>query len=100
MDRPRWRRNLRCSLARLRSSTRGYRVRAGYAPGYFGYYGAIAGDPSKGYYSYNLGDWHIIALNSELDVTPTGAEVQWLRTDLALYNKKCTLAYWHEPRFV
>ncbi len=72
----------------------------GSAPGYFGYFGAIAGDPSKGYYSYNLGDWHILALNSELDVTPAGAEVQWLRSDLALYSKKCTLAYWHEPRFV
>ena len=72
----------------------------GSAPGYFGYFGASAGDPSKGYYSYNLGDWHIIAVNSELDVTPAGAEVQWLRSDLALYSKTCTLAYWHEPRFV
>ncbi len=73
---------------------------SGVAPGYFGYYGAAAGDPAKGYYSYNLGDWHIIALNGELDVSPTSAQVQWLRTDLALYSKRCTLAYWHEPRFV
>ncbi len=86
--------------ARTRPVPGNHEYSNGAAPGYFGYFGAIAGDPSKGYYSYNLGDWHIIALNSELDVTPTGAEVQWLRTDLALYNKKCTLAYWHEPRFV
>lgn len=35
------------------------------ASGYFGYFGAAAGDPSKGYYSYDLGTWHLIALNSE-----------------------------------
>src|SRR6185437_6176050 len=52
------------------------------------------------YYSYNLGDWHIIALNGELDVTPASTEVQWLRNDLALYSGRCTLAYWHAPRFV
>jgi len=86
--------------ARTRPVPGNHEYSNGAAPGYFGYFGAIAGDPSKGYYSYNLGDWHIIALNSELDVTPAGAEVQWLRTDLALYSKKCTLAYWHEPRFV
>src|SRR6185312_9008443 len=72
----------------------------GAAPGYFGYFGAAAGDPAKGYYSYNLGDWHIIALNGELDVTPASTEVQWLRNDLALYSGRCTLAYWHAPRFV
>src|SRR3989440_9685769 len=86
--------------ARTRPVPGNHEYSNGSAPGYFGYFGAIAGDPSKGYYSYNLGDWHIIALNSELDVTPAGAEVQWLRSDLALYSTKCTLAYWHEPRFV
>ena len=70
------------------------------APGYFGYFGAAAGDPAKGYYSYDLGDWHIIALNDELDVSPGSAEVQWLRNDLALSGRQCTLAYWHAPRFV
>src|SRR2546430_1960104 len=69
------------------------------APGYFGYFGAAVGS-ADGYYSYNLGDWHIIALNGELDVSPTSPQVQWLRADLALYGKRCTLAYWHEPRFV
>jgi len=70
------------------------------APGYFGYFGAAAGDPAKGYYSYDLGDWHIIALNGDLDVSPGSAQVQWLRSDLALSSRQCTLAYWHAPRFV
>jgi len=70
------------------------------ASGYFGYFGAAAGDPTKGYYSYDLGSWHIIALNGELDITPSSQEVQWLRSDLALHSGRCTLAYWHAPRFV
>ena len=86
--------------ARTRPVPGNHEYSNGAAPGYFGYFGAPAGDPAKGYYSYNLGDWHIIAINSELDVTPGSAEVQWLRSDLALYSGRCTLAYWHEPRFV
>src|ERR1041385_2747537 len=70
------------------------------ASGYFNYFGALAGPSGKGYYSYDLGTWHIIALNSELDVSPSSAEVQWLRADLAAHPARCTLAYWHEPRFV
>jgi PKD repeat protein len=87
-------------LSRTRPVPGNHEYNAGAAPGYYGYFGAAAGDPTKGYYSYNLGDWHIIALNGELDVSPTSAQVQWLRNDLALYSKFCTLAYWHEPRFV
>ena len=70
------------------------------ASGYFNYFGAAAGPSGTGYYSYDLGTWHIIALNSELDVSPGSAEVQWLRADLAAHPARCTLAYWHEPRFV
>ncbi len=70
------------------------------ASGYFNYWGATAGPSGLGYYSYDLGTWHIIALNAELDITPGSAEVQWLRSDLAAHSAKCTLAYWHEPRFV
>jgi PKD repeat protein len=70
------------------------------ASGYFNYFGALAGPSGLGYYSYDLGTWHIIALNSELDVSAGSAEVQWLRADLAAHPARCTLAYWHEPRFV
>jgi calcineurin-like phosphoesterase family protein len=69
------------------------------AGGYFDYFGAAAGDPAKGYYSYNLGAWHIIALNSEISQSAGSTQEQWLRADLAANPKTCTLAYWHKPRF-
>jgi hypothetical protein len=68
------------------------------AAGYFGYFGSAAGDPTQGYYSYNLGDWHIVVLNSNSDCTTiscsaSSAQVQWLVADLAANPKTCTLAY-------
>src|SRR3989454_559730 len=67
--------------------------------GYFGYFGAAAGDPAKGYYSYDLGAWHIIALNSQIAHWTGSPQEQWLRADLAASTKRCTLAYWHYPLF-
>ncbi len=69
------------------------------AAGYYGYFGSAAGNPSTGYYSYDLGDWHIIALNSNLADGTGSTQEQWLRADLAASRKSCTLAYWHHPRF-
>ncbi len=69
------------------------------AAGYYGYFGSAAGDPSTGYYSYDIGDWHIIALNSNLADGTGSTQEQWLRADLAASSKSCTLAYWHHPRF-
>src|SRR5205823_4448967 len=69
------------------------------AAGYFGYFGAAAGDPAKGYYSYDLGAWHIIALNSNIAMDVGSAQEQWLRADLAAHPTVCTLAYWHHPLF-
>jgi hypothetical protein len=73
------------------------------AAGYFGYFGARAGDPTKGYYSFNLGAWHVIALNSNCgDVGGCDAgspQEQWLRADLAAHPARCTVAMWHHPRF-
>ncbi|MDQ1673702.1 MAG: hypothetical protein QOC98_2264, partial [Frankiaceae bacterium] len=85
------------------------------ASAYFSYFGASAGDPAKGYYSFNLGAWHIVALNSELcygqspyNQSPIGgtagcgagsAQETWLKTDLATNKTACTMAYWHEPRW-
>jgi hypothetical protein len=69
------------------------------ASGYYGYFGAAAGDPSKGYYSYNLGAWHIVVLNSEISTATGSAQEKWLRQDLAANPTACTLAYWHKPRF-
>ena len=64
-----------------------------------------AGSPTKGYYSYDVGAWHVIVLNSEIVVNGafTGDERQaqedWLAADLKSNTQKCTLAYWHHPRF-
>ncbi|HEV2297860.1 MAG TPA: metallophosphoesterase [Candidatus Acidoferrales bacterium] len=70
---------------------------------YFDYFGAAAGDPKKGYYSYELGAWHIVALNGECkDIGGCQAgspEEKWLREDLRAHAASCTLAYWHEPLF-
>jgi hypothetical protein len=75
------------------------------AEGYFDYFGKAAGDPDEGYYSYNLGKWHIVALNSNCEEVPGGCEAsspqgRWLEADLAANeDKSCTLAYMHHPRF-
>ena len=73
------------------------------ASGYFGYFGAAAGDPDRGYYSYDRGEWHVVALNSNCkEVGGCGADSpqgRWLRNDLANHPAKCTLAYFHHPLF-
>jgi uncharacterized repeat protein (TIGR01451 family) len=73
------------------------------AAGYFEYFGAAAGDPARGYYSFDVGSWHLIALNSNCSkVGGCGAgspQESWLRSDLAAHPTDCTLAYWHHPRF-
>ena len=69
------------------------------AAGYFGYFGAAAGDPAKGYYSYDVGSWHIIALNSSVAHWVGSPQEQWLRADLAANPMACILAYWHYPLF-
>jgi uncharacterized protein YjiK len=69
------------------------------APGYYGYFGSAAGDPAKGYYSYDMSGWHIVVVNSEIDVSLGSVQEQWVRADLAAHPATCTLAIWHEPRF-
>src|SRR5438132_14090336 len=72
------------------------------ASGYFGYFGAAAGDPTKGYYSYDLGTWHLIALNSNCGHVACqvgSAQETWLANDLAAHPNTCTLAYFHHPLF-
>lgn len=72
------------------------------AQAYFDYFGGQAGPPGQGYYSYDLGAWHVIALDSDCDVLdckPGGPQLTWLERDLLASNAQCTLAYWHHPRF-
>ena len=77
----------------------------GSAAGYYGYFGGAAGDAAKGYYSWNIGAWHLIALNSECSQGPrigcaTGSPQEtWLKADLAANPSRCTLTYWHQPLF-
>ena len=79
----------------------------GVAAGYFGYFGPAAGT-SPGHYSFNLGNWHIVALNSACSDSgcsnsqagsTTTAQTSWLQTDLAANPSRCVLAYWHHPLF-
>ena len=83
--------------------------------GYFDYFNGKgvptgpAGDRGKGWYSFDVGSWHLIALNSNcsrpadttnvVDCSSGSAQEQWLRADLAAHRNTCTLAYWHHPRF-
>src|SRR5215208_2005160 len=72
------------------------------ASAYFDYFGDAAGQPGKGYYSYELGGWHIVALNSnceEVGCQASSPQLRWLKADLAKDTKTCTLAYFHYPLF-
>jgi hypothetical protein len=73
------------------------------ASGYFGYFGAAAGEPGKGWYSYEIGAWHVVVLNTacaQIGGCEAGSpQEQWLRADLAAHPTTCTLAYWHSPRY-
>lgn len=90
--------------ARTRPTPGNHEYRTTEAGGYFRYFGAAAGTKGKGYYSYDLAGWHIVVLNSsdgcrEIGCGPNSAQLRWLRDDLALHPTRCTLAYWHHPRF-
>jgi len=73
------------------------------APEYYSYFGPTAVDPQKGYYSFNLGTWHVVVLNAECSqiggCTATSSEGMWLQSDLAANPVACTLALWHEPLY-
>jgi len=95
------------SWGRVRSITRpvpgNHEYRTEGAAGYFGYFGPAAGQAEKGYYSYDLGGWHLVALNSNCSesggCSAGSPQERWLRADLAASPAACTLAYWHHPRF-
>jgi hypothetical protein len=73
------------------------------AASYFRYFGDAAGEAGKGWYSFDLGRWHLVALNSNCQELggcgPDSEEARWLRADLAAHPAPCTLAFWHHPRF-
>jgi len=69
------------------------------ASGYFDYFGALAGPNSNGWFSKDIGNWHIVSLNSEVNMAAGSPQETWLRQDLAASTKPCTLAMWHSPLF-
>jgi hypothetical protein len=73
-------------------------VTNGAAP-YYAYFGSLAGPTDRGYYSYTLGSWHVVSLNSDVSMAAGSAQYTWLQNDLAASTALCTLAYWHHPLF-
>lgn len=73
------------------------------AGGYFSYFGKRAGPAREGWYSFDLGGWHLIALNGNCALAGGcghgSPQERWLRADLRAHAAACTLAYWHQPRF-
>lgn len=90
---------------RTRPSPGNHEYNGSDAIGYFQYWDGRAGDPAKGYYSYDLGAWHVVVLNTNCDVSTLGGcdvgspEEKWLREDLAAHPSSCIVAYGHHALF-
>jgi hypothetical protein len=91
------------SKDRLRPAPGNHEYGTSGASGYFNYFGSVVGTPGKGWYSYDLGGWHVVVLNSNCSSVggcgAGSAQEQWLRADLAASAAQCTVAIWHHPRF-
>lgn len=102
---PSWGDSAKLIMKNIRPAPGNHEHMSGGAAPYYTYFGSRAGAPSKGYYSYNVGQWHAIVLNSEIVVNSSfsdqerTAQDDWLRQDLKGNSRKCTVAYWHHPRF-
>ena len=103
--RPSWGDSTKRIMQRIRPSPGNHEHYVERAAPYYRYFGRRAGNPGKGYYSYDLGEWHMIALNSEILINSQFSpedrreQEEWLANDLRGNRKKCTLAYFHHPRF-
>lgn len=91
------------SYGRLKTITNptlgNHEYRTAGAAGYFDYFGSAGGQPEQGYYSQDVGAWHVVTLNSEHDTGARGAQMEWLKNDLATHIDRCTMAITHRPRF-
>jgi 3',5'-cyclic AMP phosphodiesterase CpdA len=85
--------------ARTRPAIGNHDMVTDHGKAYFEYFGENAGPPGLGYYSYDLGNWHIISLNSAAPARNNSPQMKWLQQDLAAHPVDCTLAYWHIARF-
>ena len=90
--------------ARTKPAAGNHEYNTSNATGYFGYFGAVAGRSTEGWYSYDPSpSWHVVVLNSNCDAIGgcgVGSPQElWLRSDLAAHPSPCTLAVWHHPRY-
>ncbi len=90
-------------MARTRPAAGNHEYDTLNATPYYNYFGTAAGDPKKGYYSYDIGSWHVVVLNSICNqiggCDANSAQARWLTQDLAAHPASCTLAYFHHPLF-
>ena len=102
---PSWGDSAKRIISRIRPSPGNHEHETEEAAPYYKYFGDRAGSPRKGYYSYNLGEWHVVVLNSEIVVNQVFSakeqadQEEWLREDLKGSSRKCTVAYFHHPRY-
>ncbi|MEB3221945.1 MAG: metallophosphoesterase [Candidatus Sericytochromatia bacterium] len=92
---------------RIRPVVGNHEYRTPGAAGYFGYFGERAGDPRKGYYSYDVSPaWHVVVINSATtgdaaskELGPESAQYRWVAQDLEAHQGQNVIAMWHHPRF-
>ncbi len=102
---PSWGDTAKRIMSKVRPTPGNHEYNTAAAAPYYEYFGKRAASPGKGYYSYDLGEWHVIALNSEIVVNrrftdlERKAQEDWLQEDLKGSPKKCAVAYWHHPFF-
>jgi hypothetical protein len=100
-----WGDTTRRIMKRLRPSIGNHDLQGGFGEAYYEVFGKNAGEKGKGFYSYDLGAWKVFALNSEIvtnsaySVETRREQEEWLRKELAANTRKCTVAYFHRPRF-
>lgn len=104
--RPSWGDSTKLIMRNIRPAVGNHEHLSGGGSAYYAFFGSRAGDPRKGYYSYDIGAWHAIVLNSEIVVNPgaftnaeRAAQEDWLRHDLTSHHQRCMVAYWHHPRW-
>lgn len=87
---------------RIHPAAGNHEYETGQAEPYYAYFGSAAGPAGLGYYSYDIGTWHVIVLNSNctaVSCAAGSAQVKWLQQDLTAHPAACTLAYYHHPRW-
>ena len=103
--RPSWGDSTKRIMRNLRPSIGNHDLDNGFGEAYYQIFGKSAGAKGLGYYAYDLGEWKVISLNSEIVTNPAfspetrRAQEAWLRKELEGNTKKCTVAYFHRPRF-